>query len=269
MKTQTKKVKNTFLFLCAALVLSLTPACSDETEDLSVDQLIQNAYTAAHEGRWEDTLKFSEQAYTKRPDDTTVRIMHALALENNGRDNDALETSRLAAEDAKSFLAQYTYARMLFQRKKYDQAQAYLKKALELKADDFNTLVLLQQTAANLKQYQENQAYCRKLMELFGSKRGTEFSSYIYNELALNILRGMPKMTPQIQQTLIEINRRASKADPASPELEWNQAIMYDFYFHDFTTAKKHYEKFLEMTEKYSGMGKERAAAKERLKVGN
>ena len=259
-----------FIGICFLCLIFFLSGCSDEIESSNAEQLLEQAYSFAHDGRWEDALKFSAQAYKLRPDNTTVRLMQALALKNNGRENDALEVSRIAAEDEKSFLAQYNYGYMLFQEKRYDQAQIYLKRALELKKDDFNTLILLQQSSARLEQHSANQNYCRELMRLYGSRHGKDFNAYIYNELALNILNGMPKNTARTRGKLEKIFELAAKATPSSPELEWNRAVFYDYYLNDFASAKKHYERFLQLTEKYSGMEKERAAVNERLyKSGN
>lgn len=239
--------------------------CSDEAEHAGIEQLLDQAYALANEGRWEDAMRFSAQAYQLRPDNTAVRLMQAFALENNGRENEALEISRMAADDDRSFLAQYTYGRMLFQRKRYEHAQGYLKKAQELKNDDFNTLLMLQQTAARLGQHTENQNLCRELMNRYGEKCGKDFRTYIYNELALNILNGVSSIGRGTKGKLEKIFALAVNSSPSSPELAWNLAVFYEYYLKDFSAAKKHYERFLQLTEKYSGMEKERAAVKERL----
>lgn len=250
--------------ILVSLALLFATACKDDQEDASVEQLMEKAYAAAHEGQWQDALKITEQAYTQRPDDTSVRLLHALALENNGRTNDALEVSRLAAEDTKSFYAQYAYGRMLLQQKKFSQAQTYLKRAAALKKDDFNTQILLQQAAAHLKQFQENPKLCESLYKQYGGQRGADFSAYIYNELALNIL-AQKKLNGTMKRRLLAIFKLANKAVPSSPELAWNQAVYYDYYCKNFAEAKPFYEKFLSLTEKYSGMEKERTAVRERL----
>ena len=251
--------------ICAVLfLLGFAASCKDDLEGITPDKLLDNAYSSAHEGRWEDALRFTGQAYTLRPDDTSVRLLHALALENNSRGQDALEVSRLAAKDSKSFYAQYTYGRMLFQQKKYSSAQTYLNRAAALKPDDFNTLILQQQTAARLNQFEANPKLCGNLFKLFGRQRGADFSAYIYNELALNIL-AQKKLNSRMQTRLLNIFERANKVAPSSPELAWNQAVFYDYYLGDTVAAKKHYEKFLRLTENYSGMEKERTAVRERL----
>lgn len=107
-----------FIGICFLCLIFFLSGCSDEIESSSAEQLLEQAYSFANDGRWEDALKFSAQAYKLRPDNTTVRLMQALALKNNGRENDALEISRIAAEDEKSFLAQYNYGYMLFQEKR-------------------------------------------------------------------------------------------------------------------------------------------------------
>lgn len=248
----------------AAILLLLIAACNDQLEDATAEQLMEKAYASAYEGQWEEALKLTTQAYSQRPDDTSVRLLHALALENNGRNNDALEVSRLAAEDTKSFFAQYTYGRMLFQQKKFTQAQTYLKRAEALKKDDFNTMILLQQTAAHLNQFEENPKLCENLFRLYGRQRGADFSAYVYNELAINII-AQQRLNKRMQNRLLKIFERANKVVPSSPELAWNQAVFYDYYLGNPVAAKTFYEKFLRLTEKYSGMEKERTAVKERL----
>lgn len=251
--------------LLVFLILNFATACKDEMEDATAVQLMEQAYTSAYEGRWEEALKFTEMAYAKRPDDTSVRLLHALALENNGRANDALEVGRLAAEDTKSFFAQYTYGRMLFQQKKYSVAQTYLKRAAELKKDDFNTLILLQQILVQLGTFEEKQQMCKNLSALYGRQRGNDFQLYLYNEAALNVIAQKKLGTRTQTRVLTAIFERANKTVPASPEMAWNQAVYYDYYVGDFAKAKPFYEKFLSLTEKYSGMEKERTAVKERL----
>ena len=251
--------------ICAViLLLGLIAACQDDLEGVTPDKLLENAYSSAHEGRWEDALRFTGQAYALRPDDTSVCLFHALALENNGRGQDALEVSRLAAKDNKSFYAQYTYGRMLFQQKKYTAAQTYLNRAAALKPGDFNTLILQQQTAARLNQFEVNPKLCEELFKRFGRQRGADFSAYIYNELALNIL-AQKKLNPRMRSRLLNIFARAIKVAPSSPEIAWNQAVFFDYYLGDTAAAKKHYENFLRLTENYSGMEKERTAVRERL----
>ncbi len=262
-KKQIQKIRIVRTVL-AAVVLLFALSCKDEMENATAEQLMEQAYSAAYEGIWEDALKFTEQAYSQRPDDTSVRLLHALAQENNGRTNDALETARLSAEDTKSFFAQYTYGRMLFQQKKFTQAQTYLERAAALRKDDFNTMLLLQQTAAYLNRFEENPKRCENLFKLYGKQRGADFSAYIYNELALNMF-AQKKMNTRMQKRLLAIFNLANKTLPSSPELTWNQAVFYDYYLGDAETAKPYYEKFLNLTEKYSGMEKERSAVKERL----
>ena len=244
-------------FLCLLCSLAVT-GCSDVIDPDGPEELLDQAYHAANNARWEIALQYAAEAYKRRTDDSSVRIMYALSLENNGRENDALEIGRAAAEDKTSFMAQYTYGRMLFQRQKYNQAYPVLKTALELKNDDFNTLLLLQQTAAILKSA-ENQDYYTRLWRLYGQKRGKDFSAYIYNEGALYFLQAN-RRNPNVEKGFL----RALNATPDAPELHLNLAIYYDFFRNNYAKAEPYYKKFMELTAHNSGMEKERNEVRQR-----
>lgn len=250
--------KNLLILLFVLSCIFCCGGCGDEETVATTEQLMEQAFNAANGGRWDIALQYSAQAYKNRPDDVSVRIMHALALENNGQENEALEISRSAAEDKTSFLAQYTYGRMLFQRERYEQAMQVLKSALALRSDDFNTLLMLQQAAAILN-HPENKKYYSQLWRLYGSKRGADFKAYIYNEGSLHFLR-TDKRSRNVERGFLE----ALKAAPDSPQIMLNLAIYYDYYCGNYQKAEPFYKRFLFLTENHSGMLDERNRIRQR-----
>ena len=96
-------------------------SCAKESS-LPPEKLLEQAYEAAASNSWKRALDLAQMAEKIRPDDTSVLIMLSLAQENNGYEDDAFETIRKAAADEKSFMAQYTVGRMLYQRGRYEAA---------------------------------------------------------------------------------------------------------------------------------------------------
>ena len=119
------------LFLAAAVsALWILPGCSGRNE--SLDTLLQKSFTAAEQANWSKALDYAEKALDKDSANTNALILQALALENTDRTEQALVQAAKAASDRNSFMAQYTYGRMLVQSEKFDQSLAPLLRAMEL-----------------------------------------------------------------------------------------------------------------------------------------
>ncbi len=230
-------------------------SCAKESSS-PPEKLLEQAYEAAASNSWKRALDLAQMAEKIRPDDTSVLIMLSLAQENNGYEDDAFETIRKAAADEKSFMAQYTVGRMLYQRGRYEGAYSFLKKAQSLKPDDINTLLLLEQTAARLNK-NDVQTYCALLWRQFPDH--FKNSPFVMNELGLFFAIRRDAVRA------IAAFRNAEKVDPDSPEIQLNLAVVHDYLADQRQSAIRHYEKYLRLTANRPGLEADRLEVTRRL----
>ena len=126
-----------FAAVCAAFLLT---ACGPEP---TADEWMQKSLTSAKEAKWGRALDQAERAVAKAPGDTLANVLYAIALENNSRQDEALNAAIRAGADSSCFIAQYTLGRLYCRQQKYDSSVKPLTRALELRPDDANTLILL------------------------------------------------------------------------------------------------------------------------------
>ncbi len=247
-----------FLFLllviCCCAVVPGVASCRKVISQ-SPEILLEQAYDAASAGAWKRALELALDAKRLRPDDSSVLIMTALAQENCDRDDDALETIRMASGDDKSFMVQYTFGRMLYQHGLYAQAIAPLEKAHALRPDDLNTLLLLEQSAAH-----ENRndviRYCKLLWETFPRQFNNKKEPFVYNELGL--FWASRSHIPRAADRAAAMFRNAAEIAPDSPEILRNLAITYDYLKQNKTAALRYYDRYLRVTAGQTGMEADR-----------
>jgi len=239
---------------------ALFSACSKKA-DLPVAELLRKSFDGAKNGDWKTALNYAQAAYKQAPDDTSVLILLALSQENQEQEQNALETIRKAAEsDKKSFMAQYTYGRMLFQAGKFEQALIPLKAAYSLKPDDVNTLILLEKTSSFCKT-RETFQYCEILWKdpMFKSRFNNGKNPFVMNEM------GLYYATRKNPKKAISAFSYAERLAPDQPQIQLNLAIVYDYMQNDRAKAIPHYEKYLRMTSNMTGFETERLDVSRRI----
>ncbi|MBN1864008.1 MAG: tetratricopeptide repeat protein [Victivallales bacterium] len=164
------------------MFLAVSAVCCGRREFVSNDALLGDAVSMASEGKWSEARDLASRAVIQDGKDARARVMLALALEQSGQDGLALEEIVQGADlDPESFMAQFTKGRMLFKRGRYEDCPVPLKKALELKPDSTETLMLLARTNTYLKVHKEAVANFAALAKLAGYRDRPE----AYNELGV------------------------------------------------------------------------------------
>ncbi len=247
-------MKSLFLIIFTALFLA---GCG-ESAALTPEMLLDQAYNEAVNGTWKRALELALAAKKARPYDSSVLIMTALAQENCGLEQDALETIRMASTDDKSFMVQYTFGRMLFQQAQYEQAMIPLKKAHALQPGDQDTVLLLEQAAAH-QNLNEVGNYCSLLWKNFPKDFNNKKNPYVMNEL------GLYYAVRKDARRAAAAFRQAEAIAPDSPEIQLNLAIVADYLGDDPQTARRHYGKYLRLTADRPGLESDRLEVTRRL----
>ena len=163
-----------FAAVCAAFLMT---ACGPAP---TADECMRKALTSAKEAKWNRALDQAENAVAKAPGSTLANVLLAIALEHNNRTEEALNAAIRAGADTSSFIAQYTLGRLYCRQQKYDSSVKPLTRALELRPDDANTLILLARAKLRL-----NTEDALNLNKRLLSVPQFSQSAVIYNELGV------------------------------------------------------------------------------------
>ena len=219
-----------FAAVCTAFLLT---ACGPEP---TADEWMRRSLASAKEAKWNRALDQAVNAVEKAPGNTLANVLLAIALENNNRPEDALNAAVRAGADTSSFIAQYTLGRIYCRQQKYDSSVKPLTRALELRPDDANTLILL--ARAKLRLNTEDALNLNK--RLLAIPQFSQ-SAVIYNELGvLQVLKGEPK-----KATALFL--KALSLDADNPHLNLNNAILHDYHLGDLMKARQYYNSFLRL----------------------
>jgi tetratricopeptide (TPR) repeat protein len=122
-------MKNLIIFLLVFISISFFSCKEKKYESNSV--LLNKAKEAAHKnGEWEDAKSLAFKARKQDMNDPNARIMFALALEQCGDRDRAIEEIKVAVNlDPENFMAQYTKGRMLFKTEIYEDCPDPLEAA--------------------------------------------------------------------------------------------------------------------------------------------
>ena len=228
-------MKKSFKIVCFAAVCTafLLTGCGPEP---TADELMRKSLASAKEAKWSRALDQAENAVAKAPGSTLANVLLAIALENNNRPDEALSAAVRAGADTSSFIAQYTLGRIYCRQQKYDSSIKPLTRALELRPDDANTLILLARAKLRL-----NTEDALNLNKRLLSLPQFSQSAVIYNELGvLQVLKGEPKKAASLFVMALSL-------DADNPYLNLNSAILYDYYLGDLMKARQHYNSFLRL----------------------
>ena len=130
----------------------LFSSCGKQKKYESNAVILKKALTAVMEnGEWEKAKALAYKAKEQNPDDPSARIMFALALEQCGDLDRAMEEINVAVNLAPSdFMANYTKGKLHFKAENYEDCPLVLEKAKELRPENPQVLLLLARTYAIL-----------------------------------------------------------------------------------------------------------------------
>lgn len=225
-----------FVLLFSVLFLL---SCSKKKEETSL--ILSRALEKAKTADWKEALLLSEKALSQEPSDVSALILNALALEKSTDSFQAAKAVDQAAKAAsmapKSFMAQYTYGRMLCRKGKYDAAIAPLENARKLKPEDINTIVLLAQSTAQ----SNNSAAFSYFAHLAKSSRFKNNPAVWTNLGILRLRQRQPKLA-------YGCFVKARQLAPNNPIATLNLAIVNDFYLNNKAEAATNYSDYQRLT---------------------
>ena len=152
----------------ALLTLFVAAGCGDNT----VEGCLNKANEYATGGDWKRALKYTRKATELAPENVSSLVFRAIAAEKAGeRDLAVSSATKAVGCNPDSFSAQYTLGRLYStDPTRYAEAMNALLKALRLKQNDTNTLVLLCNVAVAMRSNQT-------LTFLMALKRLPEFAN--------------------------------------------------------------------------------------------
>lgn len=220
-----------FAAVCAAFLMT---ACGP---DPTAGEWMRKSLASAKDAKWGRALDQAENAVAKAPGDTLANVLYAIALENNNRTEEAVNAAIRAASDSSSFIAQYTLGRLYCRQQKYDSSVKPLTRALELRPDDANTLILLARAKVRLNT-EDALNLNKRLLSLPQFKQ----SPVVYNELGvILILKGDHRKAAALFSNALSL-------DADNPYLNLNNAILHDYYLGDLMKARQYYNSFLRLS---------------------
>jgi len=236
-------------FLFAVVSLLLLAACSSEKKTPAA--LLADAIAAGKQGDWKSALSISDDAVEVAPGNRDILLFSALAMENNGHLEEAINRVQSIASDPNDFMVQYTLGRMLFKHGRTEQCIAPLKAAEQASPRDINTLILLAKASLRLNT-KDAADYQKKLLSFPAFVN----SPVVFNELGVVFaLRGKPR-----EALAFLLDRRATL-----PVSVLNAAIVHDWYLNEKNRAVELYSKYLRLTARNAELERERIAVTHRL----
>ncbi|MBO4490503.1 MAG: hypothetical protein J5944_03985 [Lentisphaeria bacterium] len=237
-------------FFFAAASLLLLAACSSEKKTPAA--LLADAIAAGKQGDWKSALSISDDAVEIAPGNRDILLFSALAMENNGHLEEAINRVQSIASDPNDFMVQYTLGRMLFKQGRMEQCIAPLKAAEQASPRDINTLILLAKASLRLNT-KDAADYQKKLLSFPAFVN----SPVVFNELGVVFaLRGKPR-----EALAFLLDRRATL-----PVSVLNAAIIHDWYLNEKNRAVELYSKYLRLTARNPELERERVAVSQRFK---
>ncbi len=248
-----KKTLPLLLFLFSIAFLS---GCFGEK--LSLSELMNRGVSSAVGGDWKAALEYAERAVKVSPDDVNALILLALAKENTGDADGALDTiTRATAVEENNYFAQYTRGRLLYEKKHFDSCIAPLRTALKLRPGATDPLILLAQSSVNLKDTRSAKSY----YSLLARNRNYARNPAVWSEL------GMTFIAESDPQRAAQYLVYAYRLQPDNPKLLLNLGVYYDVYRRNRAEAVKYYTRFLNISKQNSAMAQKRGEVEKRLQA--
>jgi len=243
-------MSNRFLLFAAAVsILLLSSACSPKKRTPAA--LLSDAVAAGSRGDWKEALAISSEALENAPGNRDILLFSALALENTGKMEEAVNRVQSISSDPGDFMIQYTLGRMLFKQGRLEQCIVPLKYAEQASPRDVNTLILLAKATLRLNT-KDAAGYQKKLLSFPAFVN----SPVVFNELGvIKALQGKPR-----DALVFLLDRRATL-----PVSVLNAAIVCDWHLNEKSQAEALYRKYLRLTARNPELEQERFAVTRRL----
>ncbi len=218
----------------ALLTLFVAAGCGDNT----VEGCLNKANEYATGGDWKRALKYTRKATELAPENVSSLVFRAIAAEKAGeRDLAGSSATKAVGCNPDSFSAQYTLGRLYStDPTRYAEAMNALLKALRLKQNDTNTLVLLCNVAVAMRSNQT-------LTFLMALKRLPEFA----NNPALNNQLGVYYVSRGDYEAAKRAFLAACSRDSNNPEIVFNTATFMERYTNSKMNAKNFYRHYLRL----------------------
>ena len=246
-------MKYRFLFAGVLAVVLLCGCGKKET----FSELMTKAEQSAINGKWENALEYSKDAWKKNPASFEAALLITFAFEQTGRINEALLASQQALQFApKNYFTLYTYARILYKFKRNDDAVAALKEALKQKPDCTAARILLTRIATEQKDYRTSAVQLSTLLK----DKAYQDKALLYNEIGAYYV--------QVRRNNISAWRwceAAARLDGNNPVYVLNTAVIQDKNGNK-PDARARYQKYLELTKHNPSLAGKRASVENRLK---
>ena len=247
------------LMLAVAAGLLLC-ACSDRR---TTGELLNEAVQYGKDGKWAECEETAITVLKDDPANPHALLLRAIAAENLGKNEAALEFAKQASENAPGdFSAQYTYGRMLAQYPdKTKNAILVLKRARDLQKDHVDTLILLVQCSLRINS-EEAIGYIRLLPPDVRASAEARTCAAIYYLDRL-------ERNPGNKATAMEALHLAYKAEPDNPVTILNMAFFLDKHYRQSAKGRSKaiyfYRKYLEKTSDKPELNPTRAQVKARI----
>jgi len=234
MKKYINKIK---ILPAVCLGLVLLAGCGGPP--LSTQALLNKALGAASRGEWKRALGYLETVTDREPNNVNALVFKALAYEGCEKNDLALNAARLAVKNGPdNFQAQYTLGRLYSKdQQKVQDAITPLGRALQIKPDDNNTLLLLGRCSTILK-LDSAIKYYKKLAQNPKFKKNAE----LWNQM------GIYYAERQQIRSAAQCFVKAYKLAPSKPLMVLNFATFRDQYAGDPRGALSFYKKYLQIT---------------------
>ena len=247
-------MKHCFVLVLSVAVLFLSGCFR---EKLSLEQLLDNALKSAASLDWEGAKDYSSRAVKISPKNTNALLLLALSMENTGDSDGALgAASKAVSYNDKSYFAQYTLGRILYEKKRYDACIAPLKAALALRPNSPDPLILLAQASISMNNRKNAKHYYSQLAKLPAYLK----DPVPWSELAVILVSERPDAAEKYFAWALQCK-------PDTPRLVLNCAVYYDVYKKDAAKAALFYRRYLALTKDQSVLKEKRQEVENRLKV--
>ncbi len=239
-----------------ALLLCSCGKMTPEVNDEMIGEVIE---TAAGPGAdWKVAKSKAYKTVKYFPEDPNARVMHAVALDQCGLKNNALDEAKKAVQlDKDNFFAQFTLGRLLCENQFYNEAIPPLKEAYRLRPGSEDVLVLLAKSAKICGIYDEAVGYYRALAKSPRFKDRPE----AYNQIGVLLVK------KNDYKRAYAIFLEALKRDKENPSVILNTAIVCDRYLGKTDLALRLYQRYLETTLKNPALEKRRAEVDSRMQA--
>jgi Flp pilus assembly protein TadD len=203
-------------------------------------ELITRSANMARKGDWISAYQLAKRACELDPKNVEAHLMRAITAERNSEVDTAIDAAQKAISlNPENFQAYYTLGRICSQNPRYfSQAKKALVNAKRLRNDDKNVMILL----CNIVMKEELKSSFRYLAQLPKYKDFKVTAAY-YNQVALSYLR-IGQITTANKYFTVAANMGKNE-----PEIIFNAARFYKYYYKNQRRSASLYARYLTLTE--------------------